>query len=405
MNKEVVGGGLKGLVMCLADPTGNPRPNRIIRLLAKQGYEVDVLSFPFKEGQLPVRKVYSIRKDPSNLSNRTKRILLGGIASILFRTSGASYLATHFNDWRLGISIFNEEVAKENYDLIIVENLELLPFAIRTESIVKVLFDAREFFTKEFEKSIRFRIFDYPMRHALCSEYLHRCDFLITVSPGLAAAYKEIFDVEMTVIQSVPYYHEKPVNLTRSNSIRMVHHGIANVDRGLQNMIEIVRRLDSNFTLDFYLVGEERNISYLKKNAQDCERIRFLEPVGFEEIISMLNSYDIGLYYLEPTGFNVTFNLPNKFFEFIQARLALAIGPSPDMAEVVRQYQCGFIAEEFSIESMVNTLKDLTSEKIDLAKKNSDIAAKDLCYEKESERLLNLIQGTSLRSENVDCEE
>jgi hypothetical protein len=54
---------------------------------------------------------------------------------------------------------------------------------------------------------------------------------------------------------------------------------------------------------------------------------------------------------------------------------------------------------------MVNTLKDLTSEKIDLAKKNSDIAAKDLCYEKESERLLNLIQGTSLRSENVDCEE
>ena len=119
----------------------------------------------------------------------------------------------------------------------------------------------------------------------------------------------------------------------------------------------------------------------------------------------MLNSYDIGLYYLEPTGFNVTFNLPNKFFEFIQARLALAIGPSPNMAEVVRQYQCGFIAEEFSIESMVNTLKDLTSEKIDLAKKNSDIAAKDLCYEKESERLLNLIQGTSLRSENVDCEE
>ena len=54
----------------------------------------------------------------------------------------------------------NEEVAKENYDLIVVENLELLPFALRTESIVKVLFDAREFFTKEFEKSIRFKIFD-----------------------------------------------------------------------------------------------------------------------------------------------------------------------------------------------------------------------------------------------------
>ncbi len=52
--------------MCLADPTGNPRPNRIIRLLAKQGYDVDVLKFPFKEGSTRLEKVYSIRKDPQS---------------------------------------------------------------------------------------------------------------------------------------------------------------------------------------------------------------------------------------------------------------------------------------------------------------------------------------------------
>ena len=133
--------------------------------------------------------------------------------------------------------------------------------------------------------------------------------------------------------------------------------------------------------------------------------IKIVEPIEEVHLVKKGNEFDLGIISIYPSNLNYKYCLPNKLFEFIQARLALAIGPSPDMAEVVRQYQCGFIAEKFSIESMVNTLKDLTSEKIDLAKKNSDIAAKDLCYEKESERLLNLIHGTSLRAENVEHEE
>ena len=39
-----------------------------------------------------------------------------------------------------------------------------------------------------------------------------------------------------------------------------------------------------------------------------------MDPVPFDEIIPMLNKYDLGFYYLEPKGFNVTYNLPNKFF-------------------------------------------------------------------------------------------
>ena len=109
----------------------------------------------------------------------------------------------------------------------------------------------------------------------------------------------------------------------------------------------------------------------------------------------MLNKYDLGFYYLEPKGFNVTYNLPNKFFEFIQARLALAIGPSPDMAKLVNKYDCGFISKDFSISSMVKTLSELDANKINLSKHNSSLAAKELCFEKESEKLKIMINELS----------
>ena len=382
---------MKALVMCLADTTTNPRPNRVVQLLDNSGYLVDVLGYAFnKSTNLPVNKLYKLKKPSANLRVRLLRLLFRSVASVAARLRLKSW-AIHAMDFQLGLLQIEDVMEEQVYDLMIVENLELLPFAFRIRNDAKLIFDAREFYTKEFESSWFFKFFDFPYRYMVCSVYLNRCDHLITVSPGLAAGYKKDFGVDMTVVRSVQYYREMPINKTSNGSIRMVHHGIANSDRGIKNMIDVVRSLDSRFTLDLYLVGSDNNIAELKRVAEDCDRIRFCDPVQLDKIISMLNNYDLGFYYLQPKGFNVTFNLPNKFFEFIQARLAIAIGPSPDMAQLVREYQCGFVAEEFTIDSMARTLLALRPEHIDQAKANSDLAANELCYEMESLKLLSLI--------------
>ncbi|GAB3288356.1 hypothetical protein GCM10027297_33690 [Parahaliea aestuarii] len=105
----------------------------------------------------------------------------------------------------------------------------------------------------------------------------------------------------------------------------------------------------------------------------------------------MLNEYDLGFYYLEPSGFNVTYNLPNKFFEFIQARLAVAIGPSPDMKKIVEEQKLGFVANNFSIDAMVDRLNALSLTDVRNAKSNCHQAARILCLEEESQSLLAYI--------------
>jgi hypothetical protein len=114
--------------------------------------------------------------------------------------------------------------------------------------------------------------------------------------------------------------------------------------------------------------------------------------VPIEEIIPTIGQYDVGFFYYEPTGFNIAHCLPNKLFEYIQARLMIAIGPSPDMAELVKEYGCGVIAGEFSVHAMAKSLNLLSAEDIDKYKNNSDRAAKELCFEKEKNKMSTILK-------------
>jgi hypothetical protein len=111
-----------------------------------------------------------------------------------------------------------------------------------------------------------------------------------------------------------------------------------------------------------------------------------------QELVSYSNAYDIGLYLLEPSSFNNLHALPNKFFEFIQSRLAVAIGPSPEMARLVEKYDVGVVARSFSPVDMARALEHLDAERIDHFKRQADAAARELCFERSSKVLLALVE-------------
>ena len=52
--------------------------------------------------------------------------------------------------------------------------------------------------------------------------------------------------------------------------------------------------------------------------------------------------------------------MPNKFFEFVQARLAIAIGPSPEMAAAVDRHDIGVVAADFEPRSLAERLSAMT---------------------------------------------
>jgi len=375
-------------VMCLADPSSNPRPKRMIEFLQSLNIGVDVLSYPSKE-KVTTGRHYSVSIWPKTF---LKRLIRFSVRLFLWLIPGNS-IKNWANNQYYGVSTINKALHKHYYDLIIVEDLQLLPLAFEIKNNAKIIFDAREYYPKQNEESLVFRLFEKPERTRLCSKYLNYCDAVMTVSPSLANEYRRKFNVKAELVRSTPSYYKCSTHLPSDKKVRMVHHGAANRNRHLEKLIEVFSKLDERFTLDFYLVGDGSYIEELKSLAKPFKKINFKRPVGFKEIIPMLNSYDVGFYYLDSKVFNVKYCLPNKFFEFIQARLMIAIGPSPDMAELVEQYECGIISPAFEIEKMAEKLNGLTADQILKFKNNSNLAAKTLCFEEESKKLQKIISS------------
>lgn len=376
----------KSLIMLLGDPSSDPRPNRMIDTLSQEGFAVDIVSHKVK-GNINAHQQWTIKTNFSSKLLRKAFHLVSRTLSILPKSTGIKSLIDNLAFELTGLHRF---FGDKNYNVIVVEDLFMLPLAFKIKKKTKIIFDAREYYPRQNEEKLFWRLFEKPERIRLCAQYLHLCDHVLTVSPGLQKEYKKDFGIEAVLYRSVPRYSMQAPRPTDSNYIKIVHHGVANPNRKLERMIEVVKKLDSRFYFDMYLTGRQAEISSLKDHAADNDRIRILEPVPFCNLSEMLSKYDIGLYYLEPSGFNVTYNLPNKFFEFIQARLAIAIGPSPDMATLVSQHDLGLVADEFTVDSMVEAINRLTVDDINRYKSNAHKAAELLCYETETKKILEI---------------
>ena len=111
-----------------------------------------------------------------------------------------------------------------------------------------------------------------------------------------------------------------------------------------------------------------------------------------QEIIPVTNQYDIGLFLAPPTTFNLQYTLPNKLFEFIQARLVVAIGPSIEMSKGVKKFNCGVVSKDFDPRSMANELNRLTTEKIMEFKQRSHEAASELNADVNARRIKEIVR-------------
>jgi hypothetical protein len=279
-----------------------------------------------------------------------------------------------------------------DFDLVLANDLTALPLACALKPRRGVIFDAHEYSPRELEDRFYWRFLYRGYNHYLCRKYLPETAGMLTVSRGIADEYRAHYGVEPAVLMNAPPYHDLAPRPTSPDRINIVHHGVAVESRRIELMIRMMDHLDERFHLDLFLLpSASRYFDQLVSLAARRPRVRILPPVPMAELPALLNEYDVGVYLLPPTSFNNEHALPNKFFEFIQARLAVGIGPSPEMARLVQRYDCGVVADDFDPRSLARQLKSLDAARIDAYKQRSHLAARDLCFERNSDVLLGMI--------------
>ncbi|MDX9869349.1 MAG: glycosyltransferase [Candidatus Cloacimonadales bacterium] len=297
-----------------------------------------------------------------------------------YKIIGAVLLKLHLFMWYYWLLPVNRQVyhllKDKSFDLIIANDIYTLPLAVSIKKSAKLIYDAHEYYPREHDNNKMWMFFFHHYMNYLTQRFAPQATQMLTVGYIIADEYKKNFGVEPEIVLNIPAYQEMPVNPLEEGKIKIVHHGVALEQRNLELMIDVVKELGKLYTLDLYLVEFKKPyLDKLKAYVADISNVRILPPLEQKEIVQRLNHYDIGMYFLKSKSFNDINCLPNKFFDFIQARLAVVIGPSPEMKRMVEKYQCGIATRSFDTEEIIKEIRKLTPEEIYKMKGRAQLAS------------------------------
>ena len=245
--------------------------------------------------------------------------------------------------------------------------------------------------------SRRWRTIQRPIIQAVQKKRFPQLDGLTTVSEGICDLLNKEYKLKRKCItvRSIPQKRDIAYRDV-GDRIRVLYQGNVDYIRGLHKAIKSMPLWPENVDLvirGYPEPGYVEDLKILVAKLGLTTRVQFADTVRFTELIETANEADVGYYVHKDVSPQKHFVLPNKFFEYIQAGLALCVNDLPSMAKIVRQYSLGVLVEDYSEEAIAKAINSLTKEKIREFKRASIKAREELCWENESEKLMSYYES------------
>lgn len=270
------------------------------------------------------------------------------------------------------------------FDVVLADDVETVPVALEIAPASKVHADLHEYSPRLHDEVPAWMRWRAPYVRWLCRRFAAKAASTTTVGNGLAREYQREFGFLPEVVTNATPY----VDLTPSagaEPVRLVHSGAALRNRDLGLLVDGVARASRPTTLDLFLQpNEPAYLEELKVQAAGSGgRVTVHPPVPYDQLIDTLHAYDVGVHVLPPVNFNNRNALPNKFFDYVQARLGLIVGPSAEMAQTVKDRGLGLVTSDFTAEALATALDGLTAADAARFKAASAEAAHELSAEQQ----------------------
>ncbi|MGO4573048.1 glycosyltransferase [Microvirga sp. 2TAF3] len=281
-------------------------------------------------------------------------------------------------------------------DIWLANDWTALPIARRLarEHGAVLVYDTHELAADEYTERLRWRLLHRPVTVAVERECMKEAALVTCVSDGIADRLQELYRLRKRplVIRNTPTYQEMPFRPT-GERIEVLYHGIVSPGRGLEECIHSVAAWRPEFSLTIRGPSSEEYKARLENaivSAGVAERVKLVPPVAMVDLVREANAFDVGLFALPDHSRHNRFALPNKFFEYTMAGLALCVSDLPEMARLVKEHELGVLFSGMDPAVIAAAINSLDRASIDRYKRLSLEAARQLNWQKESETLVSL---------------
>lgn len=281
------------------------------------------------------------------------------------------------------------------FDIVCGCDLDTLPAAILAARLrgKKVVYDAHEYFPESPE------LMGKPMRQSIWRWFekitVNKADAVYTVTQSIATLFKEKYDVECEVIRNLPLRMEPQIYDAKENVL--LYQGAVNVGRGLDEMLEVMQRLEG---AEFWIAGDGDEMNRIKHSVKEKElenKVKILGRKKPEELKEITQKACIGVNLLENRGLSYYFSLGNKTFDYIQAAKPQILIGFPEYVALNKEYEIGVVVDELEpqmIYDAIHTLMDSPEIYREL-QQNCLRASEALCWENEEPKLLHIYNTLS----------
>jgi len=361
----------KAIVSVINDLVTDQRVHKVCTSLQRMGYDVTLVGRRRRESPPLLPRSY-----------RTHRMFL------LFEKGPLFYA---FFQWRLMFFLLFRRA-----HVLVSNDLDTLwpNFFISRLKGAKLVYDTHEIFTEVPELA------GNPKKKkawkALESHFFPKLKHVFTVNDSIADWYEKEYGIRPRVVRNVPPLKKAETNLlTRAGlglpedkKIILLQGAGINIQRGAEEAVLAMRHVPDGLLL---IIGSGDVLPLLKKMVQKEkleEKVRFIPRQPLEKLQAYTQLAHVGLTLDKDTNINYRFSLPNKIFDYIHAGVPVLASNLVEVRRIVEQYKVGRITETHEPEKIAAILNEmLGSPEWQSWKTNALEAAKELCWEKEEERL------------------
>lgn len=267
-------------------------------------------------------------------------------------------------------------------DIVLANDIDAAPLAYGIVPPEKVHVDLHEYFPGLHDDNPHWAALRGPFNAWQVRRFTAPAASTTTVAPEIAERYRAL-GLEPEVVTNASPYQERVVRPVGS-PIRLVHSGAALAGRHLETMIDgvILSRTDIEFTMHL-MPNDPGYIERLRTRAAEAPNIRILDAVPHAELADALARHDVGIHILPATSTNHRLALPNKFFDFVQARLGVIVGPTAAMAGMTRKYGFGAVTAGFTAQDVADALDKLEPATVLAWKNAAAVAAPEISSEQQ----------------------